>query len=172
MVEENITTEENFIREDDFGRVYFEWAVPEYLTHERSMGWYLVMLISAIALVIYCIFTANFLFALVIILVVFIVFLRSYYPPKDLNFQITEEGILLGNQLFTYDKIKNFYIIYKPPLVKKLFFTLKGFAPDLSIMLYDNNPLPIREKLLEYLQEDLEKEIETMDDIFEILLKL
>src|SRR4030042_4110231 len=120
------------------------------------------MLISAIALVIYCIFTANFLFALVIILVVFIVFLRSYYPPKELNFQITEEGILLGNQLFTYDKIKNFYIIYKPPLVKKLFFTLKGFAPDLSIMLYDNNPLPIREKLLEYLQEDLEKEIETM----------
>src|SRR4030042_4599711 len=113
MVEENITTEENFIREDDFGRVYFEWAVPEYLTHERSMGWYLVMLISAIALVIYCIFTANFHFALVIILVVFIVFLRSYYPPKDLNFQITEEGILLGNQLFTYDKIKNFYISYK-----------------------------------------------------------
>jgi len=166
-----MTDEENNNLED-FGQIIFQWQVPEYLEHQRSRLWYMVMVGLALILIIYSILTANFLFALVIILVIFIIFLRSYAPPRTLNFQITDEGLLLGNQFFPYNKIKNFYLIYKPPIVKKLFFQLKGFAPDLSINLNNMNPLVVREKLLEYLEEDLEKERQTMDDILEILLKL
>ena len=57
--------------------VFFEWEIPEYTKHKRSSSWYLIMFIIALALIIYSIFTANFLFALIIILGVFIVFLRD-----------------------------------------------------------------------------------------------
>lgn len=172
MAEEKNLQTEDYLREGDYGKVFFEWQVPEYLTHERSSLWYIGMIVVALALIIYSIFTANFLFALIVILVAFIIFLKSYYSPALLNFQITEEGIMLGNQFFPWERIKNFYIIYKPPAVKKIFFNLKSFAPDLSISIRDANPLLIREKLLVYLAEDLEKDRQSLEDLMEILLKL
>jgi hypothetical protein len=159
-------------KEGPYGQVFFQWQIPEYMEHVRSTRWYIVMVALAVILIIYSIFTANFLFALVIILIVFIVFLKSYAPPRILDFQITDEGLVLGNQFYAYSKIKSFYVIYKPPAVKKVFFDLKGFSPSLSIWLDDMSPLPIREKLLEHLEEDLEKERQSTDDILETLLKL
>jgi hypothetical protein len=166
------TKETSAKKEGPYGQIFFQWQIPEYMEHVRSTRWYIAMVALALIFIVYSIFTANFLFALIIILIVFIVFLKSYAPPRILNFQITDNGLVLGNQFYPYDKIKNFYIIYKPPAVKKIFFDLKGFSPSLSIWLDDMSPLPIREKLLENLEEDLEKERQNMDDILETLLKL
>ncbi|MCX6745348.1 MAG: hypothetical protein NTX82_07565, partial [Candidatus Parcubacteria bacterium] len=157
----------------EFGRIFFEWQVPEYTMHERSNAWYIVMAIIGIALVIYSIFTANFLFALIIILATFIVYLRVYYTPKDLICQITEDGIIIGNQFFGYEMLQNFYIIYYPPAIKKLFFRRKGLnLTDISVPLDKMNPVIIRKQLLDYLNEDLEKEHQSMADLIEMLFKL
>jgi hypothetical protein len=155
-----------------YGKIFFEWVVPEYLEFQRGFFWYLGMIILALGLIIYSIVTANFLFALVVILVVFIVFLKNYNQAKHLSFQIAQDGIIIGNQFFKYSAIKNFYIIYDPPAVKKLFFIIKGLYPTISIPLDDMNPLVIRKKLLEYLKEDLNREHQSFDDQLEILLKL
>lgn len=163
---------EQMAKDRNFGRAFFSWTMPEFTGHERTGLWYLVVSILAVALIIYCIFTSNYFFALAIILAVFIVFLRKYNEPKDILFQITENGIVMGNQFFLYENLNGFYIIYDPP-VKKLYFKLKRLSPDdLSIPLYDNNPLPIRTKLLEYLDEDISKEHQTPSDILETLFKL
>lgn len=159
-------------KESEFGKVFFEWKIPEFTKHQRSRRWYMVMILLAGILIIYSIFTANFLFALIIILGVFIIFLRDYSESKDLNFQITEDGLVIGNQFYYYKILSAFYIIYDPPVVKKLFFTLKSVAPDFSIPLNDMNPLLIRKRLLEYLDEDLDKENQTLDDQLESILKL
>ena len=157
--------------EEDFGQVFFAWQVPEYRELERTTKWYLAMIAIAGILLLYSIWTQNFLFALIIILVVFIVFLKTYSAPRMLDFMITEDGIMLGNQFFRYSNINSFYIIYKPP-IKKIFFDLKSIAPDLSISLNDMNPIIIREKLREYLKEDLEREYQSLDDQLESLLRL
>ena len=158
--------------EKEFGEILFEWKIPEFAEHKRTSLWYLVMMLLALILIIYSLFTANFLFALIIILVIFIVFLKTYTRPRNLKFKITEDGVLIGNQFFSYNDINNFYFIYDPPAVKKLFFTLKGLSPHLSIPLNNMNPLAIRERLLEYIDEDLEREHQTFEDQLETILKL
>ncbi len=154
------------------GEVYFEWKIPEYIQPKRTKRWYILMLVLAIALIIYSIITANFLFALIVIIAIFIVFLRAYAQPQELKFKITDEGILVGGKFYEYNQMKNFYIIYSPPVVKKIFFSLKGLSPDLSIPLNDMNPLIIRKKLLGYIDEDLEREYQSIDDQLETILKL
>ena len=84
-------------KEGDFGEIFFEWQIPEYTEHKRSKRWYVYMIALAVILIIYSIFTANFLFALIIILAGFIVFLRVYAQPRQLKFQITEDGLVIGN---------------------------------------------------------------------------
>jgi hypothetical protein len=153
-------------------KVFYKWEIPEFTNHQRSNLWYLIMIAAAVVLIIYSIIVPNYFFALIIIIAAFILFLRRYEPAQDVTFRITEAGIIVGNQVFPYENLANFYIVYDPP-VKKLYFKLKGFNPDdLSIPLLDNNPLPIRSLLLEYLSEDLNKEHQTISDIFETVFKL
>ncbi|MDD5341376.1 MAG: hypothetical protein PHC97_02980 [Patescibacteria group bacterium] len=164
--------EKNENTRGDFGEIFFQWHTPEFTRYPRGWSWYLLTIVIGLVLIIYSIFTANFLFALIIILAGFIVFLKSYKQPVDLLFQITESGLVLGNQFFDYDRIKNFYFIYDPPVVKKLFFNLKGLAPTVSIQLNDKNPLLVRERLLKYLKEDVDKKHQALDDQLESILKL
>ncbi len=160
------------IEDNDFAEVFFQWEIPEFTKHQRSLWWYMVVIIIGIGMIVYSIFTANFLFALIIILAAFIIFLKDYTSAGKLLFQITEDGIFLGNQFIGYDKLKNFYIIYDPPAVKKLFFRMKGLYPTISIPLNDKNPLLIRKKLLEYLAEDIERKHQSLDDQLESIFKL
>jgi hypothetical protein len=156
----------------NFGDILFEWDVPEFEERQRGMVWYLLMLTAATILMIISIVTANFLFALIIILTVFIVFLKTYSFNRNLKFRIFESGIMLGNEFFEYKDIKAFYLIYDPPFTKKLYLTVKSFGPDMSVPLDNINPLSLREALLDYLAEDLEKENETLEDQLDTFLKL
>ena len=153
-------------------KVIYQWLIKSKVDHQRGMLWYIVMTSLAIALFVYSIFTANFLFAIMIILVIFIVILRDYMPTKDINFIITNRGLIVGEKFMAYKDISEFYIIYEPPTIKKLYFNPKGIRPEFSIELYDNNPIEIREYLLKVLREDLEKESESTSDFLERMFKL
>lgn len=157
--------------EDDYGEIFFQWKIPQFQVFERSFYWYILMIVVAVLLLIYCFLTKNIYFGLIIILGVFVIFLKTYNAPRMLTFKITEDGLVVGRQFIKYSNINSFYFIYRPP-VKKIFFDLKSVAPDFSVPLGDLNPLAVREKLLEYLVEDVEKEYQSFDDQIETILKL
>ena len=70
--------------------------------------------------------------------------------------------------------IKNFSIIYKPKdEIKNLYFEYKNpIHPRLSIPLLDKNPLQIREYLLKYLAEDLDRTDQPVSEALGRLFKL
>ncbi len=156
----------------NFGDTLYSWEVPEFEERQRGFVWYLLMISVAVVLMVISIVTANFLFALIIILTVFIVFLKTYSPNRNFKFSIYESGIMLGQEFYEYKDITAFYLIYDPPFTKKLYFTVKSFGPDMSVPLKNLNPLLVREALLDYLEEDLEKENETLEDQLDTFLKL
>lgn len=158
--------------EGPFGRVFFSWKVLEYPQFKRSLVWYLLALVLGLFLIIYSLVIKNYLFILIVILAAFIALMRTFEKPRQLKVQITEDGVAIGNQFFPYENLRNFYIIYRPPLVKKLFFSHKSPLPPLSLNLNDIDPVNLRTQLLELLEEDLEKEHQGLDDILETLLKL
>jgi hypothetical protein len=143
----------------DYGDKIIGWQVPEYEKHERSRAWYIFASIIAILLLIYSFWTANFLFAVIIIVASLVVILHDSREPDMVNFSITDEGIVIGRKFYDYDEIKDFSIVYKPRRgIKNLYFEFKSaLRHRLSIPLQDMNPLLIRENLLKYLEEDLER---------------
>jgi hypothetical protein len=66
---------------------------------------------------------------------------------------------MVGKKFHDYDNIKNFAIIYKPgDGPKKLYFQFKSSTKTiLSIQLFNNDPIAIRDILLQYLKEDLKR---------------
>ena len=159
---ENLNPFEN--EADDHGDVLIAWKFPEYLKHERGRAWFISMGILGGLLLLYCFWVFNFLFAVILIMIVTILYLHHKREPETVDFAICEDGLEIGRRFYSYKDIEAFWVIYEPPEVKTLYFDFKGWRPSLAIPLENENPLEVREILLKYLEEDLEKEYEPTSD--------
>ena len=150
------------------------WVVSEYAKHERSKTWYIAAAIITAVVLFYALWSANFLFVVIIVLAVMVTMLHDSSEPNAVGFAIADEGIIIGKKFIDYDELKNFSIIYKPRQgVKQLYFEFHNvLRPRLSIGLDNMNPLKIRDILLNYLQEDLERENEPLSEQLGRLFKI
>lgn len=143
----------------DQGDEIMSWQVPEYEKHGRNKSWYILASLIGLLFLVYAIYTKNFLFAVIIIVAALIIILHDGREPDLVKVSITDEGIIVGRRFYDYDEVKDFSVVYKPKQgVKNLYFEFKNvFRQRLSIPLENMNPLPIRENLLKYLPEDLDR---------------
>lgn len=156
-----------------YGNQLLAWDVPEFPVHERSRGWYVIGIGIAIALLIYAVATANFLFAVIILVTSVVLYLKQVTPPRAIPFAVYEAGIRVGQHFYDWKELHNFYIIYEPPAVKDLFIHCTSWSqPRIHIPLLEHNPLTVRQTLLEYLPEDLDKDEEPFSHAIERLFKL
>ena len=147
------------------GDTHIEWSVPEYEQYSRGPYWYIIMGSISLILVIYAVFTGNFLFALILILAGIIMFLQSHQMPRQISFKITETGLVLGRKFYSYNEFENFYLFYNPPEVKTLFIQpVSVMQPALRIPLLDQNPLEVKFALRQYIAEDAGKSEEPTSD--------
>lgn len=152
---------------------YIAWQVPEYEKYERSRKWYVVAAGVAGLMLVYSLFTANFLFALIIIMTAVVIVINDGKEPDKVEIVIADEGIQVGKKIYEYEDFQDFSILYKPNSgLKNLYFEFKNpVKPRISIPLLEQNPLQIREKLLNYLKEDLERDKEPLSEGLGKMLK-
>lgn len=155
------------------GRVVYQWTINEYEKGNRSRRWLIVMSVLGVAMVAFAIATANYLFALIIILFGIVLYLHELQEPLTVPFALTDVGIILGKKFYRYSEIKTFWIIYNPPLSKTLYFSLDNLIRHrLQVPLLDYDPRPIRDHLAQFMEEDLDQEEEPLTDQWARLLGL
>ena len=135
------------------------WEVPEHDQHERGRNWYILAFLITGAMMLYAFLSANFLFAMIILIGAFILILREGHGPLMVRISLTTEGIRTGRKFYDYDDLKDFSIVYKPAQgFKNLYIEFKNpIKPRISVPLDSMDPLKIRENLLRYLPEDLDR---------------
>ncbi|OGY84418.1 MAG: hypothetical protein A3F54_00575 [Candidatus Kerfeldbacteria bacterium RIFCSPHIGHO2_12_FULL_48_17] len=147
------------------GNIHAEWYFDEFATYDRDRQWYTIAIGIAVILLVYAIWTASYLFAIIILIVAIILFLQHKRQPLAIRFRIADKGISFDEKPYTWYELDNFWLAYQPPVVKRLYFVAKAeWKPEISIPLENQNPLVIRRILLRFLKEDLEKETETPAD--------
>ena len=158
----------------NYGKKITGWSIPEYDKHKRERNWYIVSAIVGLIFLIYSFFSGNFLFAAIIIIGALVIIIHDGQEPIEIDFVITDEGLIVGKNFYDYDVIKDFSIVYKPNHnIKNLYFEFKNvIKPRLSIPLGNINPLPIRENLLKYLPEDLERTDQPLSEALAKMFKL
>lgn len=176
MAEENKPIEDIKSEKD-----VISWLIPEYQGEEKTKLWYAIYSLIGIALLVYAIFTQNFIFAIIIVFAAILLVLFDGGHPGMLEVVISDKGVRVGKEFYSYDQIEDFFIIYDPEEnVKNLYLEFKRFArPTLpeneptryswlfwlvnfartrfSIPLQDMNPIIIRRNLLKYVKENLER---------------
>lgn len=154
------------IKEDTLiGEILKEWTIQEYEKHNRGVLWYIIMGGFGLFFIIYGVVTSDFLFSLIIILFAIILFLQAHQDPKQIVFQITELGIVVGSKFYPFSELESFFIIYNPPEVKTLFLETAGtLSPMIRVPLLDTNPVEVKNFLRAYLPENFERESEPLSD--------
>jgi len=166
-MENNTKIQENQLPE------VLEWTFPEYEEKPRKSSWYIGFGIIIAFLVGSAIITDNYLFAVVLILFSLILFLQNWHKPEEILFQLTPQGVVIGKTSVEMRDITEFWIAYDPPYTEKIYFSFSSpLRPMLGIPLQGNNPLMIREYLLQYLPENLDREEEPASDAIARVLKL
>ena len=161
------------IGKGEHGNIWVSWKFSEIPKYERTTFWWIFMSLVGLFLIFWGFKTRNFLFVFIIILVALIIVLWSKGEPLEIEFKITDLGIEVGSSFYEWSKIENFWIIYKPKEVKKLYFKLKGILPpSLSIPLEKENPVLVRRILLKFALEDLTKEEESFSDFISRTFKI
>lgn len=159
--------------EDIFGEVVAAWEFAEFVKHEKGKVWYISFTVAFLAMLAYAYFANNLLFA--IILLIFVVVYLSLEKKDPINVQvaITEDGLLLNDKFMEWKQFENFYIIYYPPEITNLYLQPKNnFKQRIAVPLDGQDPVTIRDFLLRYLDEDLEKEEMPASEGISRLLKL
>ncbi len=156
-----------------YGKTLATWSFSEYQKHQRGFIWFAVVGIVSIGLITWTVVRSNFLFLGIILIILLVIFITSRREPDIIELKIYETGLAIGSKYYPYKNIKKFWVAYEPPLVKKLYLDVEGITrPLISIPLEDQNPLKIRDILIEYVEEDLENDGETASDAWERVLKL
>ena len=165
---------EESAKEINHGKKIIGWSIPEYDKHKREKSWYITSVVVGLILLIYSFFSGNFLFAAIVIIGALVIIIHDSQEPIKINFFITDEGLVVGKNFYDYDVLKDFSIVYKPHEdIKNLYFEFKNvIKPRLSISLGNINPLPIRDNLLKYLSEDLERTDQPLSEALAKIFKL
>ena len=171
------------------------WKIQERVGSKKNKRWYLIASIIGALMIIYALLTSNLIFAVIIIFGAILIILTDGAKPSTLNAEISGEGVKVGKESYLYEQLDNFFIIYRPNEgIKNLYIEFKRFARPqvsgaarasryewllwlmnlartrLSIPLNDTNPLVVRNNLLKYLKEDLERtDIPLSEKLSEIL---
>lgn len=158
------------------------WKIQAQTGAKKSRQWYTIASIVGILLIVYALLTANLIFAFIIVFGAILIVMTDGTKAVSLEVELSDEGVKVGKEFYTYEQFDNFFIIYKPKEdIKNLYLEFKRFVRPqvsgtakagryewllwlmnfartrLSVPLENMNPLVIRRNLLKYLKEDAEK---------------
>lgn len=135
--------------------VVFDWESPEYELHQKSNDWFWGVGIGAVCIIITTIIWKNYLFGIFIFLSTVIIFVLNTKKPRLLHKQITDQGIIIDNEFFSWNKISRFCITDED--FPRLIIETNGILhPQIFINLHQEGLVPedIREYLGNFIKEE------------------
>ena len=157
-----------------YGEVLMYWTMDEFHRHERSNLWYVLFLVVGLALILYAILTANYVFAVFLVLAGTFMILQHFRDPDNVPVLILSTGLAVGNHYHPWEEVKDFWVAYDPPNVSKLYVDFQKIRePYVSIDLpEDMDPNEIRDVMLLFVDESTDRKEESLTDYVRRLYKL
>ena len=147
------------------------WKAPEFEILERDKKWYVVITGLLMFVIAYALYTNSLVMAITFILIGVVGYMYINKEPRILDFIITDDGIMAGRELYAFDNLKSFWIFYEPDGMKEIsLFTESYLTPYVHIPVHDQEPVKIREILLQYIPEEKQEPglVETIERIIQL----
>lgn len=151
--------------------VFYEWEAQGYVFEEKGSDWYWGLGIIAVAAAVASVLFGNIILGLLIIAAAGTLALSMAKKPRVHRFSISDEGVAIDENLYTYDDIVSYSVLeYLDPAMPPALSlrTHKLLAPHLLIPIADHDPLEIYEFFADHVEEGKHDE-SIVDRIIELL---
>jgi hypothetical protein len=139
--------------------INIQWQAPEFEKYEKGPSWFIVLGISALIVFTIVILMKNFIFAILIVMMVFLIFLYALKEPHLVTFKISGKGIAVNDKIYSFEELKSFWIFYEPPETKELSVrSKKWLMPLIKIPLDKQDPTLIRSTMIKFIPEQKQEE--------------
>ena len=137
---------------DENTKIELSWNTSEYTHTKKSVDWYWILCIIAVATFVSAVIFHNILFGILILIAICMLGYLSTKSSSDLAVHITDRGIFVNEIYYPYKKIKNFWVDSDTYLL--LITTDRFFMPVISIPIEGIAPGDIRLTLRNYTKEE------------------
>jgi hypothetical protein len=105
------------------------WTASEFVDHAKSADWYLALAVVAVlsAALLYFLFKDIITAATPVVAALALGF-YGRRRPRQLRYQLTDQGLTIGEKYFPYDMFRSFAIMDEGPFVSLVFLPLKRFG--------------------------------------------
>jgi hypothetical protein len=119
---------------DNTGGDSITWTASEYISHEKSTGWYalLALATAAIASALYLI-TKDFVSVGVAVISGTILGISAARKPRELPYRVDTHGISIDSKQYAYGNFRSFAIMPEGAFTSIVLVPLKRFSPLLTI---------------------------------------
>lgn len=156
----------------DAGTVLVAWETWDRVPVQRTQRWYLIAAAVGILMIVYGVLTANYLFVLVMLMFGVLMMLDDMRKPRRVYAYLTTLGVVYDEEFFPYEAIKDFSVMYQPPAKHLYVGFVSRVQPMLSIPLEDADPSEVRDTLLQFAMENLDRNDESLTDILHRVYKI
>ncbi|MBQ3453008.1 hypothetical protein IJG28_02320 [Candidatus Saccharibacteria bacterium] len=112
------------------------WQAEEYIVRDHNAGWYIGLILVAVALSGVAVWQSWWTFLALVILSVIAILTSNLRPPRTIQYVLNKDGLLEGNNLHKYEDYKAFGIVkedghYSAVLIpkKRLGLNVKVYFP-------------------------------------------
>lgn len=153
------------VQENKISEAIFSWQFTDSAKYKKNIWWHAIALVVLAAVIWLCIKYSDPLFAVFLVLFYLVVLLHDARPAQKMNFVITPDGVKLGKNFYYYSNFDHFYVIYEDRGVKNLYLEFKNVLRGRLIVPLDGqDAVSIRAYLLNFLDEDLDREAEPLSE--------
>lgn len=141
------------------------WQAPEFIMYKKDMKWYVVLIVTGIALSALFYYADNVLAMIVVILAVIVMILTANQKPKNKMYKLTKEGLRVDDKSYPMSSFKSFFITYVEDNPNLHFEMTKKFSPPVSVFLNGVEEREITDFIKIYLPENTKVKA-TATDLF------
>lgn len=153
------------------GEIRHSFLSPEFLDYPRGPLWYLTAGLIGVGILIIGILTHTITLTLAFLLFVAVYWLLHTREARMLDVAITRHGVRVDEKFIPFSDIEEFWIVHDPPFVADLKLrTKRKFNPILTIHIFGQDPLALRQLLTPHVEE-VERE-EAFTDLLVRALRL
>jgi len=120
--------------EDGGSEEPISWTASEFVAHEKSTGWYLMLMIAAVLIgaLVYLV-TKDIISVGVVMVAALLLGIYGTHKPRQLEYRLDAQGINIGDKHYAYDHFRSFSVVPEGAFHSIVFMPLKRFSVPISI---------------------------------------
>lgn len=111
-----------------------EWQASEYVEHEKSLKWFVILGVVTLALVVLAVFLLkNYTFAVLLVVMAIAIVVWAKRPAVEMQYRLNTTGVWINDKHFALHDFRGFGVLQDGAVYAVVLLPNKRFSPGVTV---------------------------------------